>query len=88
MKPIEIIPIADTKSKRRGIRKDWIDDAMANPDQVVEGYGNRKVAHKKRFLGNKEYLLRVVFEETDEVFIIVTAYLTSQIDRYTKEENK
>jgi len=30
----------------------------------------------------------VIYEETEEVYIIVTAYLTSQIDRYWKEENK
>lgn len=88
MKRIEIIPIAEKKSKRREIKREWIDDAITNPVQVVEGYGNRKVAHKKLQLGNKNYLLRVVYEETEEVYIVVTAYLTSQIDRYWKEENK
>lgn len=88
MKRIEIIPIAEKKSMRRGIRREWIDDAITNPAQVVEGYGNRRVAHKKLLLGSKEYLLRVVYEEIEEVYIIVTAYLTSQIDRYWKEENK
>lgn len=88
MKRIEIIPIAEKKSKRRGIKREWIDDAIINPVQVVEGYGNRKVAHKKLRCGDKEYLLRVVYEETEEAYIIVTAYLTSQIDRYWKEENE
>lgn len=88
MKTIEIIPIAEKKSKRRGIKREWIEDVIKNPMQVVEGYGNRKVAHKKLLSGDKEYLLRVVYEETEEVYIIVTAYLTSQIDRYWKEENK
>lgn len=82
MKRIEIIPIAEKKLKRRGIKREWIDDTIENPVQVVEGYGNRKVAHKKLLLDDKEYLLRVVYEETEEVYIIVTAYLTSQIDRY------
>ena len=35
---------------------------------------------------NKKYLLRVVFEKKDEVYIVVTAYFTSQINRYWKEE--
>jgi len=88
MKTIEIIPIAEKKSKRREIKREWIEEAITNPMQVVEGYGNRKVAQKKLIIGDKKYLLRVVYEETEEVYIIVTAYLTSQIDRYWKEENK
>ncbi len=64
MKRIEIIPIAQRKADRRGINKEWIEDAVMNPVQVVDGYGGRKVAHKKLFIDNKEYLLRVIYEET------------------------
>jgi hypothetical protein len=46
MKTIEIIPIAEKKFKKRGIKKEWVDDPVFNPTQVVEGYGGRKVAHK------------------------------------------
>lgn len=38
---------------------------------------------------DKEYLLRVVYEEKEEVYEIITAYLTSQTTRYwekTKNE--
>ncbi len=59
MKGIEIIPIAEKKTTRRGIKREWINDTITNPEQVVEGYGNRKVAHKKFISGDKEYLLRV-----------------------------
>lgn len=50
------------------------------------GYGGRKVAQKKLLIEEKEYLLRVVYEETEELYIVVTAYITSQINRYWKEE--
>ena len=85
MKKVEIIPIAQQKAKRRGIRKEEIEDAAINPAQVVDGYGGRKMAHKKFFRDSKEYLLRVVDEETEENYTVVTAYITSQIDRYWKE---
>ncbi len=85
MKKIEIIPIAERKAKKRGIKKEWIEDTITNPIQVVDGYGGRKVAHKRILIDNKEYLLRVVYEETEEMYIVVTAYLTSQISRYWKE---
>lgn len=85
MKKVEIIPIAQQKAERRGIQKGQIEDAIINPGQVVSGYGGRKVAHKKFFMDNKEYLLRVVYEETEEICTVVTAYITSQISSYWKE---
>ncbi|HHT9124316.1 MAG TPA: DUF4258 domain-containing protein [Candidatus Brocadiia bacterium] len=85
MKKIEIIPIAERKSGKRGIKRKWIEDTITNPTQTVEGYGGRKVAHKKFLIGGKEYLLRVVYEETEKMYTVVTAYLTSQIGRYWKE---
>lgn len=63
-----------------------VEDAVINPEQIVEGYGDRKVAHKKVFIYDKEYLLRAVYEETEEMIVVVTAYLTSQVSRYWKEE--
>ncbi len=86
MKKVEIIPIAQRKAKRRGIQKEEIEDAVINPMQVVDGYGGRKVAHKKVFKDNKEYLLRVVYEETEERCMVITAYITLQINRYWKGE--
>lgn len=85
MKRVEIIPIAQRKADRRGIAKEWIEDAVTNPAQVVDGYGGRKVAHKRLLIDNKEYLLRVIYEETEEIYIIITAYITSQTSRYWKE---
>jgi hypothetical protein len=63
MKKIEIIPIARKKSERRGIPEEWIKESVNFPDQVVGGYGGRKVAHRKYMVKDKEYLLRVVYEE-------------------------
>jgi hypothetical protein len=33
----------------------------------------------------KEYLLRVVYEDKEEQNTVLTAYLTSQVNRYWKE---
>jgi hypothetical protein len=66
MKEIEIIPIAKNKLKRRGIREDWINDTVRNADQVVEGYGGRKVAQKIYRIGGREYPLRGIFEEKED----------------------
>jgi hypothetical protein len=86
MKKIEIIPIARKKLARRGISEDWVKETINNPAQLVQGYGGRKVAQRKYMVQNKEYLLRVVFEDREESCDVVTGYLTTQIDRYWEEK--
>ena len=79
MKKVDSIPVAQRKAEKRGIKIVWIEDAVNSPTQIVKGYGGRKVAHKMVSIDDKEYLLRVVYEEA---FTVVTAYITSQVDRY------
>ncbi len=86
MKEIEIIPLANKKMGRRGIPNDWVIEALTSPDQVVEGYGGRKVAQRRYTIRGKDRLLRVVFEETSEKYIVITAYLTLAVKRYWKEK--
>ena len=86
MKRIEIIPIARKKLARRGIPEEWGRETINYPAQIVGGYGGRKVAHKKYMIEGKEYLLRVIYEEKEGTNEILTAYLTSQVERYWKGE--
>ena len=86
MKKIEIIPLAKKKLERRGIPREWIEETIKFPEQIVDGYGGRKVAQKKYVIEDKEYLLRVVYEEEEELNVVVTVYRTSQVERYWKEE--
>jgi hypothetical protein len=86
MKEIEIIPLARKKMGRRGIPEKWVIQALTLPDQIVEGYGGRSVAHRRHGIRGKDRLLRVVFEETPEKYIVITAYLTSDVKRYWKEK--
>ena len=73
---------------RREIPDEWVIEALTSPDQVVEGYGGRAVAHRRYRIRGKDKLLRVVFEETPEKYIVITAYLTSAVKRYWKEKRK
>lgn len=70
---------------KRRILESWVKETLAGPEQVVEGYGGRRVAHKRMTTEGKERLLRVVYEETEDQLVVVTAYLTSDIARYWKE---
>ncbi|MBI4839396.1 MAG: DUF4258 domain-containing protein [Nitrospirae bacterium] len=85
IKKVEIIPIAERKLTRRGIKRELVENTLLNPTQIVDGYGGRKVAHKKVLIDDKEYLLRVVYEETEGIYTVVTTYIISKIDRYWKE---
>ena len=58
---------------------------MSNPNQVIEGYRGRRVAQKVYYVGDKKMLLRVMLEDNDTV---VTAYLTSQVSRYWRDEHE
>ena len=64
----------------RNISKSIIENTLKNPEEVVEGKENRKIAHK--VIGNK--LLRVIFETNKKAYIIITAYYTQPL-RYMKK---
>ena len=82
MKRIEIIPLALKKIKQRRVPIDWIKETLNSPEQVVDGYGGRKIRQKKYILDDREMLLRVIAEEKKDRLVVITAYLTSQIERY------
>ena len=84
-KRVEIIPLAHKKMAQRGIPEVWVEETLADPEQMVEGYAGRRVAHKRVAMEEKERLLRVVYEETESTLVVVTAYLTSDIARYWRD---
>ena len=81
----EIIPLVLKKVGQRHVPVEWIEQTLNFPDQVVEGYEGRQVAQKSYNIGGKKMLLRVVFEPTESKRVVVTAYLTSQIERYWRK---
>lgn len=70
---------AEDTIRDRAIPKQFIEDALLNPDSVVEGKKGRKIAQKK--VGEK--LLRIVFESNPNAFMVITAYYTAA-KRYVK----
>lgn len=86
MTGFEIIPLAMKKIAQRNIPVEWIAQTLNLPDQVVEGYEGRQVAQKVYHSSGKKMLLRVVFETTEDRKVVVTAYLTSQLERYWTKE--
>ena len=79
---IKIIPLAAKKIKLRKISKEMLDETIKHPDQTADGYGERTVKQKIYNVKNKKKLLRVVCETKGKEIVVVTAYLTSQIEKY------
>ncbi len=82
MQDIKIIPLALKKIQQRKIPQEWVSETIHSPDQIVDGYGGRQVRQKKYYLEGKEMLLRIVVEEDSGKFVVITAYMASQISRY------
>lgn len=76
------------KEERTWVSKEQVREVVENPEQKFqeESNPNRHVVHKKVELKEKEYLLRVFFEEQDnESLIVVSFYYTSKMDKYWRE---
>jgi len=82
MKRIEIIPLALKKMEQRKILREWVEETLNFPERIVEGYRGRKIRQKRYSINGKEMLLRVVVDEDEDKFVVITAYLTSRVDRY------
>ncbi len=87
MPEVVIIPLALEKMRLRGIPESWVRDAIVSPDDILPGYGGRRVAQKTRQIGGKSMMLRVVYERADKDYVVVTAYLTSRVERYQRQED-
>lgn len=82
-KEIVVIPLAAKKAGKRAIPVAWIEETIHKPEQKTTGYGGRNVYQRRyQMAGRNQQLLRVVCEETEGKYVVVTAYLTSDIKRY------
>jgi transcriptional regulator NrdR family protein len=68
---------AEENIKERKLSKKVIEDVVKNPEKVIDSRFRRKIAQKA--IAGK--LLRVIYEQKDNVYIIVTAYYTKP-ERY------
>ncbi len=72
--------------EKRGIKKEMVIETLKEPDLLSEGHTGRKIAQRLYTYNDDEKLLRVVYEEENKTMVVITCYLTSQIERYVKEE--
>lgn len=71
---------------RRKIKKEDIERLIKNPPEKYTAKKNRIIIQGK-YLDidqNKEMLIRIVGEELERSFYVITTYKTSKIDKYWK----
>jgi ABC-type sugar transport system substrate-binding protein len=82
----EISRHARNEMNRRGISEDLVQAVLQNPGQIVDEYGNMKAY--QAITGSetgKNYLVRVIVNDTVEPEKVVTVYKTSKIKKYWRE---
>lgn len=79
----EISGHAKEEINRRRIPLDLVETILQNPQQIVDEYGNKKAYQSIIDLGTgKDYLIRVIVNDTVAPVKVVTVYKTSKIKKY------
>lgn len=65
-----------------------MEETVSSPDQVFKRKGGKKVVQKLYNRLDKDFLLRVIYSQKENLIIVITAYWTSKIDKYLEEKNK
>ena len=73
--------------RRRGLGKQDIDDVLKNPGQRLEVRPGRVVLQSKTQGGGSEYLLRVFVDIDRSPAEVVTAYRTSKVAKYWRDQS-
>lgn len=71
---IKYLKHAVKRMKIRKITKGIVEEALIDPDKVISGRLNRRIALKR----HKDKWIKVIFEEKKDV-IVITAYWTRRI---------
>ncbi len=72
----------------RKIKKEVIEHLIEHPMQRIYSKRNRIIMQGRYYdnIENKEMLLRIIGEESENTFHVVTVYKTSKIEKYWKED--
>jgi len=79
----EISRHAKKEMESRGVPEIIVEKILQNPEQIVKEYGNKKAYQSIIDSGwGKNYLVRVIVNDTVDPSKVVTVYKTSKIEKY------
>jgi hypothetical protein len=76
---------AELEMQRRQVPLEWVESMMNSPEQIVQGFGGRKVYQGRVSAHGKEYLLRLIVADWRAPPVIVTIYRTTKIEKYWEQ---
>jgi len=83
---LEISRHAHEEMNRREITLTIVESVMQNAQQIVDEYGNMKAYQSIMDMGIcKDYLVRVIVNDTIDPANVVTVYRTGKISRYWRQ---
>jgi len=76
----DVSPRASDRLKEGGISPEAVEETIGNPDHLDFEDERRRVAQK--LMGGK--LLRVICEDEKDAIVVISAYSTSKIQKYSR----
>jgi len=73
---------AENQVKERLLDKKQIEETLLNPDSVLDGKRDRKIAQKAFKIGRFKFLLRVIYVIENSDFVVISAYRTTRLEKY------
>lgn len=74
------------KIEQRGLEHDQVSQVALNPGQILPGNETGTFFAQSRITRNaKTYILRVTFRDEGDTRIVISAFATSQVEKYWKE---
>ena len=75
--PVKITKHARERMEKYELKEEQVTNCLKKPDLIIKGNEGRKIA-QKRLNG---YVLRVIYEETGNNFVVITTYKAKR-ERY------
>jgi hypothetical protein len=85
---VVITPHAEEQIENRKLARERVIQIVSNPEEIISATSGRYFAQSKFVEGDKEYLLRVLFEDKDGERQVITVYPTSRVKKYWKGGNQ
>lgn len=80
---IEFTKHALEEADKRNINVKIIEKIVKNPEQKIKTVNNRFICQELiEFENKKQYVVRVITEETETIIKIITLYKSSKISKY------
>lgn len=87
-KNIQFSDHAEIQMNERNIDKLMVLETLKNPLQIFSSKNNRRIAQKIFKIEDKDFLLRVIYEDFDNIIKVITAYLTTKIKKFVRGINE